>query len=77
MEKKLAEISGNRVQVSAGDFKKVEQVKTKHVSEWRKRKRMCSDMLEAILEGYPKTKKALLEDIGIEADEDVGAKMPA
>lgn len=29
-------------------------------------------MLDAILEGYPKTKKALISDIGLETDEEVG-----
>ncbi|KAI4467675.1 tbp-1 interacting protein [Holotrichia oblita] len=40
--------------------------------EYRKRKRMCKDMLDTILEGYPKSKKHLFEEIGIETDEDVG-----
>ena len=33
---------------------------------------MCTDMLDAIMEGYPKTKKALIADIGLETDEEVG-----
>ena len=44
-------------------------MKDKTVSEWRKRKRMCCDMLDAILEGYPKGKKALYEEVGIEVDD--------
>ncbi|XP_068208895.1 homologous-pairing protein 2 homolog [Palaemon carinicauda] len=39
---------------------------------WRKRKRMAMDILDAILEGYPKPKKVLFEEIGVETDEDVG-----
>lgn len=39
---------------------------------YRKRKRMCNDMVDAIMEGYPKTKKALIADIGLETDEEVG-----
>lgn len=29
-------------------------------------------MIETIMEGYPGTKKKLMEDIGLETDEDVG-----
>ena len=35
-------------------------------SELRKRKRLCMDILENILEEYPKPKKVLYEEIGIE-----------
>lgn len=41
--------------------------------EYRKRKRMCTEMVDAILDsGYPKKKKDLLEEVGVETDEDVG-----
>ncbi|XP_072179104.1 homologous-pairing protein 2 homolog [Diadema setosum] len=43
---------------------------------WRKRKRMAMDILDAILEGYPKTKKELFEDIGVETDEDCNVTIP-
>ena len=43
-----------------------------YYKEWKKRKRMCNEMLNVIMENYPKTKKALLEEAGIETDEDVG-----
>ena len=33
-------------------------------------------MVDAIMEGYPKGKKALLDDIGIELDE-VGTNIPS
>ena len=35
-----------------------------------------ASVMDAILEGYPKPKKDFIEDVGIETDEDVGAKMP-
>lgn len=44
----------------------------KYTKEYRKRKRICMDMVNAILEGYPKTKKDLFEEVGVETDEDVG-----
>ncbi|KAH7962141.1 homologous-pairing protein 2 homolog [Rhipicephalus sanguineus] len=48
----------------------------KFVKEWRKRKRLANDIIDAILEGYPKGKKALLEETGVETDEDVNVSMP-
>lgn len=54
--------------MSATDFKKEKASKEKAVSELRKRKRICGDVLEQILESYPKPKKALLEEVGIVPD---------
>ena len=44
--------------------------------EWRKRKRSCMEVVNSILENYPKSKKILLEDIGVETDEDAGVSVP-
>lgn len=46
------------------------------IKEWRKRKRSCVDVVNSILENYPKSKKILLEDIGVETDEDAGVSLP-
>ena len=43
---------------------------------WKSRKRMCSDMTDAILESYPHPKKSLFEDAGVETDEEAGVKIP-
>uniref|UniRef100_H2ZD74 Homologous-pairing protein 2 homolog n=1 Tax=Ciona savignyi TaxID=51511 RepID=H2ZD74_CIOSA len=51
--------------------KTLEQHKT-FVGQWRKRKRMTSDLMNAVLEGYPKSKKLFLEEVGIETDEICG-----
>ena len=37
---------------------------------------MCTNVIDAILEGYPKSKKDFLEEVGIETDEDMGVKIP-
>ncbi|KAL1501525.1 hypothetical protein ABEB36_006830 [Hypothenemus hampei] len=55
--------------------KKVQSDYDKYLSFYRKRKRLCLDMLDAILENYPKTKRHLFEEIGIETDEDVGFQL--
>lgn len=52
--------------------KKVQEEYEKRLAGYKKRKRMCLDMLDAILENYPKTKKQLYEEVGLETDEDVG-----
>ncbi|KAJ8923950.1 hypothetical protein NQ315_006726 [Exocentrus adspersus] len=43
----------------------------KNTNEYKKRKRLCMEILNSILENYPKSKKHLFEEIGIETDEDV------
>lgn len=50
--------------------------KAKMETYWRKRKRMASDIIDCILEGYPKPKKQLIEETGIETDEEVGVHLP-
>ncbi|KAM6295569.1 homologous-pairing protein 2 homolog [Aegotheles albertisi] len=45
--------------------------------EWRRRKRMATELLDAILEGYPKSKKQFFEEVGIETDEDHNVTLPA
>lgn len=68
LKKKLEYFSQNNAQVTATDMKKTHQLKEKTSSELRKRKRICSEMIDQILEGYPKGKKALYEEVGIEPD---------
>ena len=34
------------------------------------------EVVNSILENYPKSKKILLEDIGVETDEDAGVSLP-
>lgn len=37
-----------------------------YAREYAKRKRLCGEVIESIMEGYPGSKKSLYEDIGIE-----------
>lgn len=41
---------------------------------YHKRKRMCMNIIDGIMEGFPKTKQKLMEDIEIETDEAAGFK---
>ena len=58
------------------DNQRTKQERTKLVVEWKKRKRIVNDALDMILEGYPASKKKLMEEIGIETDEDCDTKIP-
>ncbi|XP_061392590.1 homologous-pairing protein 2 homolog [Musca vetustissima] len=66
------EAQEKEAKLSSQDVKKIETKYSNVSTAYRKRKRICNDMLDAILEGYPKTKKALISDIGLETDEEVG-----
>lgn len=63
--------------VTADEKKKVETKYNGAVGEWRKRKRMMREVVGAIMENYPKNKKALLEDMGAETDEEAGVDIKA
>lgn len=73
LKDKLNECADSAVESISNEEKlKVTKEYEMYVKEYRKRKRMCKEVLDAILEGYPKSKKHLFEEIGIETDEDVG-----
>ncbi|XP_035451658.2 homologous-pairing protein 2 homolog [Spodoptera frugiperda] len=75
IEKKLEILKTSTEVISVEDKKKILGEHEKMLKEYRKRKRICSDMLDAVLEGYPKSKKNLLEELCIETDEMVGFKL--
>jgi 26S proteasome regulatory subunit (ATPase 3-interacting protein) len=54
------------------DKEKIENPYASVLKEYKKRKRLCTEMVEAIFENYPKSKKHLLQEIGIETDDSVG-----
>ncbi|KAK7167965.1 hypothetical protein R3I94_002124 [Phoxinus phoxinus] len=73
---RLDKIKSATDHVTPKEREKVSKERETYVKEWRKRKRMVSDMVGAILEGYPKSKKQFLEEAGIETDEDHKVTMP-
>ncbi|GAB6032293.1 PSMC3 interacting protein [Chamberlinius hualienensis] len=76
LNNRLKTLAENPNLVTAEDKKTITTNRDKYVKEWRKRRRCADDMLNAILEGYPKDKKALYEEIGVETDVDVGVQIP-
>lgn len=75
-EEKLTTIQSNTNAVSPAKRQQIVKARTTYIKEWRKRKRMVTDITSTILEGYPRCKKDLLEEVGIETDEDVGVTVP-
>ncbi len=67
---KLSSLSENKVTVSKGDKEKVAKDYESVMKIYKKRKRICTDILDSILENYPKKKSVLMEEIGIELDDD-------
>ena len=76
LEERLTKLSSQQNLVSKEDKEIIERNHEIAVKEWRKRKRMCCNVMDAILENYPKSKQSFIEDVGIETDEEVGAKIP-
>ncbi|XP_075985767.1 homologous-pairing protein 2 homolog [Anticarsia gemmatalis] len=74
-EKKLEVLRTSTEVVSVDEKKKILDEHEKFLKEYRKRKRTCNDILEAVLEGYPKSKKTLLDELCIETDEMANFKL--
>lgn len=73
---KLERIKSAANHVTPEEKEKVYNEKKLYCKEWRRRKRMATELLDAILEGYPKSKKQFFEEVGIETDEDVNVTLP-
>jgi 26S proteasome regulatory subunit (ATPase 3-interacting protein) len=58
--------------VSEADMKKSQELLAKNTRAWGARKRSCNDIINVIMENYPKKRQKLLEEVGIETDEDAG-----
>lgn len=65
-------ILDSRQQISPEEFKKLQQIRDKAIEELNKRKRLCMNLIDGIMEGYPKSKQKLIEDMEIETDEAAG-----
>ena len=77
LEKQLAEMKSNCVKIDATEKKQLTEQHKHVVGQWKKRKRMTCDIMNAVLEGYPKTKKQFLDEVGIETDEEHKLVIPS
>ena len=76
MENKLEMLSGQGNMIDQDTMNKAKKKQNETVKEWRKRKRMFNGIADAILEGYPHSKKHFFEEVGVETDQEFGAQMP-
>ncbi|NXN99395.1 HOP2 protein, partial [Rhinopomastus cyanomelas] len=76
-KEKLERMKSATNHVSPEEKEKVCSEQKLFCKEWRRRKRMATELLDAILEGYPKSKKQFFEEVGIETDEDHNVTLPA
>ncbi|XP_012512128.1 PREDICTED: homologous-pairing protein 2 homolog isoform X2 [Propithecus coquereli] len=73
---RLKNIKAATNHVTPEEKEQVYRERQKYCKEWRKRKRMATELCDAILEGYPKSKKQFFEEVGIETDEDYNVNLP-
>jgi len=76
MKARLSRLQCQGEVITAVEKKDILEKHEDMVKVWRKRKRMSVDILDAVLESWPKSKKDLYEEVGIETDEEVGVKLP-
>ncbi|XP_034395216.1 homologous-pairing protein 2 homolog isoform X2 [Cyclopterus lumpus] len=74
---RLEKIKSATNHVTPEEKEKVYRDRNVYVKEWKKRKRLASDMMDSILEGYPKSKKQFLDEVGVETDEDSKVVVPS
>ncbi|XP_018426358.1 PREDICTED: homologous-pairing protein 2 homolog [Nanorana parkeri] len=75
-EEKLQKIKSATNHVTPEEKEKVCKDRKNFCKEWKQRKRMAMDIFDAILEGYPKSKKQFYEEVGVETDEDHNVTLP-
>lgn len=72
MEKKLEGLKANTVKVSRKELEASEKKCEKNKSEWRKRKRVCVEIVDKFVEAMGTKKSKFMDDLGIETDEACG-----
>ncbi|GIY85759.1 homologous-pairing protein 2 homolog [Caerostris darwini] len=68
LKSRLQTLESNAGRIKPEEKDGLYEARKKSCKEWTKRKCLANDMIDAILEGYPKDKKHLFEEVGIETD---------
>lgn len=63
-----ASLDSNDV-ISVDERRRIETTYENITKTYRKRKRICNEILDTILENYPKKKSNLIDEIGVEPDD--------
>ena len=61
--------------ITAEDKARIIKLHETSTGHWKKRKRMATDVLDSVLESWPKSKKCLYDEIGVETDEAAGVSI--
>ncbi|KAJ2738330.1 PSMC3 interacting protein [Coemansia sp. Cherry 401B] len=69
-EERLAQLRSGEV-ISPEEKKRIETEHAAMVKQWKARKRMFKNIIDAMSEGYPGKLRDLYDELGIETDEDV------
>lgn len=69
LDEKVQSLSDCAVKISEDEKNKLNKEFEYYSNQHKKRKRICMDILNSILENYPKKMKVLFEEIGIETDD--------
>eukprot|EP00088_Acartia_fossae_P022801 TRINITY_DN2390_c0_g1_i15.p1 TRINITY_DN2390_c0_g1~~TRINITY_DN2390_c0_g1_i15.p1 ORF type:complete len:210 (-),score=79.15 TRINITY_DN2390_c0_g1_i15:206-835(-) len=77
MEERLEKLQNNTVLITTEEKNRINKEYEAAIKLWKKRKRTCTSAQDSILESCSKKKKDLLEEIGIDTDESVGAVIPS
>lgn len=72
LNSKVAEYSKITVALTDDEKNNVSKNHENYWKQYKNRKRICTDIIDAIMENYPKPKKHLMDEIEIETDEEVG-----
>jgi len=67
-EVKLDQMATSGTEVDVAELRAIKLKEDARRKEWQKRRRICMNMVNVILEGYPKSKNDLLEEVGLEQD---------
>ncbi|XP_063911470.1 homologous-pairing protein 2 homolog [Zophobas morio] len=72
LESSLEPLRKKKFTISEEERSLVEKALFTYTAEWKSRKRKCNDIINTIMENYPKKKSDLLEETGVETDELAG-----
>lgn len=76
LNQKLVNVEEMMKNTDPKELERLKKERQKYVDEWKKRKRLAMNVLDMISEYYDKDRKVLIEEIGIETDEEVGVAIP-
>lgn len=69
LKDKLQSLESKAVSIDPKEKKNLCEKKEMCLKVYKRRKRLANNVIDAILEGYPKSKKQLLEELGVEEND--------